>query len=448
MIDHKNLFSAGRRGVHRLGPVSGRSVLMLFFLLGWLAARADWPEFRGPWGDGHVSAPGDTQPIGLPLHWSETENVKWKTEIPERGWSTPVVLGDQVWLTTATPDGRDFFAICVDAPTGRIRFNEILFHSDNPEPLGNNVNGYATPSPAIEAGRVYVHFGSYGTACLDTSTAPNKTLWKRQDLPCRHYRGPASSLVLFENLLILTLDGVDVQYHVALDKMTGQTVWKTDRSVAWNDENVPGQMAKDGDLRKAHSTPLIVKVNGKFQMLSAGAKAAYAYDPRSGRELWRVRYDAWSAAPRPIYRQGKAFIITGFGGKTELWAVRVDGQGDVTDTHVAWKFDKMVAKTASPILVDDLLYLVSDDGMVTCLEAETGNQVWRERIGGNYSASPIAADGRVYFFNQQGKTTVLKPGRTCEIVATNLLETGLMASPSVDGKAFILRTKTHLLRIE
>ena len=446
MIDHKNLFSAGRRGVHRLGPVSGRSVLMLFFLLGWLAARADWPEFRGPWGDGHVSAPGDTQPIGLPLHWSETENVKWKTEIPERGWSTPVVLGDQVWLTTATPDGRDFFAICVDAPTGRIRFNEILFHSDNPEPLGNNVNGYATPSPAIEAGRVYVHFGSYGTACLDTSN--NKVLWKRQDLLCRHYRGPASSLVLFENLLILTLDGVDVQYHVALDKMTGQTVWKTDRSVAWNDENVPGQMAKDGDLRKAHSTPLIVKVNGKFQMLSAGAKAAYAYDPRSGRELWRVRYDAWSAAPRPIYRQGKAFIITGFGGKTELWAVRVDGQGDVTDTHVAWKFDKMVAKTASPILVDDLLYLVSDDGMVTCLEAETGNQVWRERIGGNYSASPIAADGRVYFFNQQGKTTVLKPGRTCEIVATNLLETGLMASPSVDGKAFILRTKTHLMRIE
>ena len=448
MIDHKSLFSAGRCGVHRLGPVPGRSVLLLSLVLGWLAARADWPEFRGPWGDGQVSAPGDTKPIGLPLHWSETENVKWKTEIPERGWSTPVVLGGQVWLTTATPDGRDFFAICVDARTGGIRFNEKLFHCDNPEPLGNNVNAYATPSPAIEAGWVYVHFGSYGTACLDTSTSPNKVLWKRQDLPCRHYRGPSSSLILFENLLILTMDGVDVQYHVALDKMTGQTVWKTDRSVAWNDENVPGQMARDGDLRKAHSTPLIVNVNGKFQMLSAGAKAAYAYDPRTGRELWRVRYDAWSAAPRPVYRQGKAFIITGFGGKTELWAVRVDGQGDVTDTHVAWKFDKMVAKTASPILVDDLLYMVSDDGMVTCLEAETGNQAWRQRIGGNYSASPIAADGRVYFFNQQGKTTVLKPGRICEIVATNILDTGLMSSPSVDGKAFILRTKTHLMRIE
>jgi outer membrane protein assembly factor BamB len=409
------------------------------------SAHADWPEFRGPWGDGHVSGPGNANPVELPLHWSETENVKWKTEIPERGWSTPVVLGGQVWLTTATADGHDYFALCVDADTGKIRFNEKLFHSDNPEPLGNNVNAYATPSPVIEPGRVYIHFGSYGTACLDTETA--KVIWQRTDLRCRHYRGPSSSPVLFHDLLILTFDGVDLQYLVALDKKTGRTIWKTDRSVEWNDADVPGQMARDGDLRKAHSTPLIVNTDGKPQLLSTGAKAAYGYDPITGKELWRVRFPAWSAAPRPVYDQGVGFFVTGH-GQTELLAVRIDGHGDVTDTQVAWKADSMVPKTASPILVDGLLYMVSDDGLVTCLEAPTGKQVWRSRIGGTYAASPIYANDRIYFFSQQGKTTVLKPGRTFETLATNSLPNGFMASPAIAGRAFLLRTKTDLYRIE
>ena len=413
--------------------------------LGWPAAQADWPEFRGPSSDGHVHAAGNHAPVGLPLNWSETDNIKWKTEIPYRGWSTPVVLGNQIWLTTATEDGHDFFAICVDANTGRIRFNQQLFHADTPEPLGNNVNGYASPSPAIEPGRVYVHFGSYGTACLDTET--RKVLWQRRDLPCRHYRGPASSLVLFENLLILTMDGVDLQYLVALDKETGKTVWKTNRSVIFNDAEGFQKFAKDGDLRKAHSTPLIVNVNGRPQMFSPGAKASYAYDPRTGRELWKVHYVAWSAAPRPLYSQGFCLFITG-SGATELWAVRPDGHGDVTDTHVAWKHDKSVARTASPIIVDDLLYMVSDGGDLTCLEVATGKPLWKEKIGGNYAASPIYADGRLYFANQQGKTTVLKPGRAFEVLATNTLDKGCMASPAVSGKALVLRTKTHLYRIE
>lgn len=411
------------------------------------AARADWPEFRGPWGNGHVAAPGDTKPIGLPLHWSETNNIKWKTAIPYRGWSTPVVLGGQVWLTTATEDGHDFFAICVDAETGQVRFNEPVFHSDNPEPLGNgaSMNCYATPSPAIEPGRVYVHFGSFGTACLDTATG--KPLWKRDDLRCRHYRGPSSSLIAFENLLILTFDGADLQYHAALDKKTGATVWKTDRSVAWNDENVPGQMAKDGDLRKAHSTPLIVTAAGKNQMLSAGAKAAYGYDPRTGRELWKVQYADWSVAPRPLYDRGLAFIVTGL-NKKELWAVKTDGQGDVTDTAVVWKLKTRVGKYASPILVDGLIYTAAEESFITCLEAATGQTIWTERVGGKYAASPIYAEGRLYFFDQQGTTRVLKPGRALEVLATNTLANGFMASPAVSGKAFFLRTKTHLYRIE
>lgn len=412
-----------------------------------LSAPADWPEFRGPWGNGHATAPSDTKPIGLPLQWSETNNVTWKTPIPHRGWSTPVVLGGQVWLTTATEDGHDFFAIGLDAASGKIRCNEKLFHSDHPEPLGNgaSMNCYATPSPAIEPGRVYVHFGSFGTACLDTDTG--KTLWKRDDLPCRHYRGPASSVVLFENLVILTFDGADLQYHVALDKQTGKTVWKTDRSVAWNDENVPGQMARDGDLRKAHSTPLIVTDAGKSQMLSAGAKAAYGYDPRTGRELWKVRYDDWSVAPRPLFDRGLAFIVTGL-NKRELWAVKTDGQGDVTDTHVLWKLTSRVGKYASPLLVDGLIYTAAEESFVTCVDAATGQIVWTDRIGGKYAASPVYADGRLYFFSQQGTTTVLKPGRAFEVLAVSTLADGFMASPAVSGKAFFLRTKTHLYRVE
>ena len=434
----------------RSGSLSRIKMLFLTLvsvLCVWAAAGADWPEFRGPSGDGHAASSDDSKPIGLPLHWSETNNVKWKTEIPYRGWSTPVVMDGQVWMTTATEDGHDFFAICVDAETGKVRFNEKVFHSDNPEPLGNgaSMNCYATPSSAIEPGRVYVHFGSFGTACLETRTG--KVLWKRDDLPCRHYRGASSSVVLFENLVILTMDGADVQYHVALDKQTGKTAWKTARSVAWNDENVPGQMAKDGDLRKAHSTPLIINAAGTAQMLSAGAKAAYGYDPRTGRELWKVQYYDWSVAPRPLFDRGLAFFVTGL-MKTELWAVKTDGHGDVTETNVVWKLKTHVGKYASPILVDDLIYTAAAESFLSCIEAATGQVVWTERIGGKYAASPIYADGRLYFFSQEGETIVLKPGRTFQVLATNNLANGFMASPAVAGKAFFLRTRTHLYRIE
>ncbi|HOX57212.1 MAG TPA: PQQ-binding-like beta-propeller repeat protein [Candidatus Paceibacterota bacterium] len=428
---------------HRLVPV----LTLVMLALGVAMAQADWPEFRGPWGNGHASAPGDNQSHGLPLSWSETNNIKWKTEIPHRGWSTPVVLGGQVWITTATVEGHDFFAIGLDANTGRILFNEKVFHSDDPEPLGNgaSMNCYATPSPVIEPGRVYVHFGSFGTACLDTRTG--KTLWKREDLPCRHYRGPSSSPIAFQDLLILTFDGANLQYHVALNKETGKTVWKTDRSAAWNDENVPGQMAREGDHRKAHGTPLIVTDAGRPLMLSAGAKAAYGYDPRTGRELWKVCYNDYSTAPRPLFDGGMAYFVTGLSTK-ELWAVKTDGQGDVTDTGVAWKFKTHVGIYASPLLVDGLIYTAAAENYVTCLEAATGQLVWTGRINGKHAASPVYADGRLYFFSQQGTTTVLRPGRTFEVLATSTLADGFMASPAVSGKAFFLRTKTHLYRVE
>jgi outer membrane protein assembly factor BamB len=410
-------------------------------------AWADWPEFRGPWGDGRVSAPDDTNLIGLPLHWSETENVRWKTPLPNRGWSTPVVLGNQIWMTAATVDGHDFFALCVDADTGKLRFNLPLFHYENPEPLGNgsSMNCYATPSPVIEPGRVYVHFGSFGTACLDT--ASGKVLWKRTDLPCRHYRGPSSSPVLCQNLIIITMDGVDLQYVAGLDKQTGATVWKTARSVEWNDQDTTSQMVKEGDHRKAHSTPLIVQSGGKLLMLSGGAKAAYGYDPLTGQELWRVQYNDFSAAPRPLFHDGIAYFITGM-SKTELFAVKTDGHGDITDSGVLWRLRTHIGKYASPLLVDGLIYTVAEQSFVTCVDSATGSVVWTDRIGGSYAASPIYADGRLYFFSQEGKTTVLQPGRAFMPLATNSLADGFMASPAASGKSFYLRTRSALYRIE
>jgi outer membrane protein assembly factor BamB len=414
-------------------------------LLAALRSHADWPDFRGPWRNGHVSAPDDPKPIGLPLKWGETENVKWKTPIPHSGWSTPVVLGGQIWLTTATEDGKEFFGICVDAATGKIRLQRKLFHCDTPEPLGNKVNGYASPSPVIESGRVYLHFGSYGTACIDTKDF--KVLWKRDDLPCRHLRGPGSSPVLFKNLLILTMDGIDVQYLVALDKQTGKTVWKTDRTADWNDLGPDGKPAAEGDFRKAYTTPIFIEAGGVTQMISAGSKAAYGYDPTTGAELWKVCNAGFSTAGRPISGKGLVFVSTGF-GKTEYLAVRPDGRGDVTDTHVVWRTPRGVPKLPSPVLVDDLLFLLGDNGVMRCVEAATGDEVWQERVLGECYASVIYGDGNLYCFDQTGKAAVLKASRSFEVLATNTLDDGFMASPAVSGKSLILRTKKNLYRIE
>lgn len=440
-------------------------------------ARADWPDFRGRTADGRAT--GSSNTLGLPLHWSETNNVVWKTPISHRGWSTPVSLYRQIWLTTATPDGKDFFAVCVDADSGKIIFNERVFHCATPEPLGNNLNCYASPSPVMEPGRVYVHFGSYGTACIFTETEPGsfvplsaspsaeelrfyfsdvtdtnsgfmmcpKVLWKRDDLPCRHFRGPGSSPILFEDLLILTMDGVDVQYLIALNKHTGKTVWKTDRTAEWNDIEADGKPRGGGDYRKAYSTPLIVDVNGSKQMISVGSKAAYGYDPATGRELWKIKHADFSAAARPLFASNITYLCTG-GSKGGLLAVRADGHGDVTETNILWRNPRGTPRMPSPVLVDGLIFMVSDGGIGSCVDAATGKELWQERLGGEYAASMLYADGRVYCFNQAGASVVLKPARTHEVLATNKLDAGFMASPAVLGKALILRTKTHLYRIE
>jgi outer membrane protein assembly factor BamB len=409
-------------------------------LAGSVFAEGDWPMFRGPHSDG--SAVG----ARLPLHWSETENVRWKTAIPNAGWSTPAVANDRIWLTSATTNGADFFATCVDAKTGRMLMEKHLFHSDKPEPLGNAVNNYAAPSPAIGDGRVYVHFGSYGTACLDA--ASGDVLWTRDDLPCRHYRGPGSSVVLDHDRLVLTLDGVDVQYVTALDARTGKTVWRTDRAIVWKDLDATGKPKRDGDFRKAFATPLVIHAAGRDQLISPASSALIVYDPGTGKELWRASNAAYSAVVSPLFSGGFVLAVTGHGA-AELQAIRPDGTGDVAGTHIAWRVSgKDVPLTASPVIVDGLLYMLADHGVVTCLDVATGQTVWRENIGGTYLASPIHNGERIYLFSNAGKATVIRAGRAFEKLAENRLDAGFGASPAVCGNALILRTKTHLYRIE
>ncbi len=394
------------------------------------SAGENWPEFRGP------AADGQSDSTGLPITFSDTQNVVWKTPIHDRGWSSPVIWGDQIWMTTATEDGKELFAVCVDRRSGKIIHDLKIFDVEDPQNIAP-INSYASPTPAVEEGRVYVHFGSYGTACLDTDSG--ETLWARRDLNCDHHMGPGSSPILFDDKLIFNVDGIDVQFVVTLNKRTGKNIWKTDRSVDYADIHPM--------TRKAFATPRVIDAGGRLQLVSPCSRAVMGYDPETGEELWKVRHPGWSMVARPLFGQGLVFVAVDF-DRPQLWALRPDGQGDVTDTHVAWKLEKGAPSTPSFLLIDDLLYMVSDQGVASCVEAATGKVVWKERIGGNYSASPIYADGRIYLASHQGVVTVFEPGREFEVLAANELDEQIMASPAVSGKALFLRTKSHLYRFE
>ncbi len=420
------------------------SGLLILLLLGGAQAQDDsaaaaWPDYRGPRHDGHSSAQG------LPERWSETENVVWKVAIHGRAWSSPVVADGEVWLTTATEDGHELFVLAVDLECGEIVHDERLFEVAEPQ-FAHAFNTYASPSPVIDGPRVYVTFGSPGTACLERAT--RKVLWRRDDLVCDHFRGAGSSPIVHEGLFILTMDGADHQYLIALDAHTGATRWRADRSTDYDDlDPATGAPIADGDFRKGFSTPIVVAVDGRPLLISPGAKAAIAYDPRTGEELWKVRYGNHSSASRTVKGQGLVFINTGY-SNPELLAVDPSGRGDVTATHVRWRLAKGVPKKPSPVLVGDHLFLCDDGGIASCVAARTGEILWRQRLGGEYSASLIFADGRIFAFSQEGKAVMFRPTPQYESAGESTLDGGFMSSPAIVGQALILRSKTHLYRIE
>lgn len=395
------------------------------------AVGADkWPEYRGLHGDGRA----DTQ--RAPTTWSETEHVAWKTPIRGKAWSSPVVWDSQVWVTTATPDGKELFALCLDKTTGKVLHDRKVFDIAKPQYCIEQ-NSYASSTPAIEAGRIYVHFGVHGTACLDTKTGT--TLWQRQDLECNHHRGPASSPILYDGMLILTFDGFDVQYVVALDKNTGETLWRTDRGLNYKSDN--------GDIKKAYSTPSVFEIDGVQQLVSPSAQSAVAYEPKTGKELWRVECGGMNVPSRPIFGQGLLYLTTADGG-LKLFAVKPEGRGDLS-AQIEWKQAKGAPRYNSPILVDDLIYTCNDQGIIAAIEAKTGDVVWQKRIQeAVFHSSPVYAAGKLYFCGEDGQTVVLAPGREYNELAINKLDDGCMASPAVIEGALILRTKKALYRIE
>jgi outer membrane protein assembly factor BamB len=381
----------------------------------------DWPQFRGPTGQGHSTE------RGLPLEWSETRNVVWKTPLAGRGWSSPVVADGRVWVTSADDRGGSLRLISVDVETGRIRTDTEVFRVRGGS-APNAKNSRASPTPIVDGDRVYVHFGADGTAAVTTAGA---VVW-RTTLAYRSQHGNGGSPTLYRDLLILSCDGDDDAFVVALDTASGRIRWQTSRRQP---------------VAQAYSTPLVVTAGGRDQLVSVGAYRAAAYDPSTGRELWRVSYGSgFSNVPRPVYQDGLVYITTGF-MQASLLAVRVDGAGDVTNTHVAWSTSRGAPFTPSPLLVGDELYMVSDLGVVSCLDRTTGRIHWTERLGGNYSASPIAVDGRIYFLSEDGVATVIAPGRDFRVLARNALDGATLASMAVSGKSFFVRSDTHLYRL-
>ncbi len=398
------------------------------------AVGADrWPQFRGPSGDGSTPAKH------LPVTWNDSENVAWQTDIPGTGWSSPVIWDSRIWMATATENGHSLRAVCVAADSGKLLHNLELFQVAKPEPI-HQLNSHASPTPVIEAGRVYFFFGMYGAACLDSESGA--VIWKNTELPHDHgQNGPGSSPILHGNRLILTCDGTVERYVTALDKRTGKRLWTAPRS---NGAQLDG---KSPELKKAYHTPEVIRVNGHDELISMGAFRLSGLDPATGRELWWIDIPGFSNVTRPVYGHGLLYLATGF-MKPEFWAVRPGGSGDVTQTHVAWKVTRQAPQKPSAALVGDEVYMISDNGILTCMDALTGTLHYSERLGGEFSASPLVAGNRIYFFDQDGKASVVAAGKQFRVAQKNTLGDGFMASPAVAGDTLFLRSKTKLYRVE
>jgi outer membrane protein assembly factor BamB len=391
----------------------------------------DWPAFRGG------NANGVAEDSSVPSVWSESNNIRWKTIIHGRGWSSPVVEGNEVWLTTATEDGLKMYAICLDWASGEVIHDKLIFLNDSVQPDYHETNSYASPTPVIEGDRVYVHFGAYGTACLRRKDC--SILWQRRDLPCNHYRGAGSSPIVHEGALIFHMDGFDHQYAVALNGDTGETVWRTDRKVDYGTDN--------GDYYKAFCTPLIVTVDGRRQLISPASMACLSLDPSTGSEIWRVRYDEHSTTARPVFYRNRVFMSTGF-SKAKMLCIQADGFGDVTDTHVIWSEHRGIGCKPSPVFVNGHLFVLTDDGILSRLNPESGETEWRTRLGGSFSSSLTATSEHLIALDHDGKGFVFTADEVPQLVSENMLDAGCNASPAIVGNSLLVRTKSAIYRIQ
>ena len=394
-----------------------------------------WPQFRGPSGDGH--APAGVSP---PLAWGEDHNVAWKVEVPGEGFSSPVVEDGQVVVTTAFEEERSLRVLAFDLESGALRFENALFQPEAWQ-VKHTDNSQASPTAVLEPGRIYAHFGAYGTAAL--ASDDGRVLWRNTDFVIDHETGPGSSPILYDDLLIVNFDGTDHRYVVALDKDTGGLVWKADRSLPL--------AGKKGPHRKAFSTPFVTRYRGQDQLVSPAAGQVSAYDPRTGEELWWVAYDGYSNVPRPVAGFGLVFVTTGY-MQPEMLAIHLGGTGDVSSNRVVWRYRWQVPANPSPLLVGHRLFLLSDWGRVTWLDAHNGDDLWRERLGGQFSASPVLVggtdgQGRIYVFSREGEGLVLAANDDFEILARNTLDGIFRASPAVVGDSLVVRTTSHLYRL-
>lgn len=395
-------------------------------------AWADWPEFRGPTGQGLSSAKS------LPTEWSPEKNVAWKIAIPGKGWSSPVVVGGKIYLTTAVPQGegkspdQSLRTLCLDAKTGKTIWDVEVFKQDGKtSPAIHSKNSHASPTPAVDGDRVYVHFGHQGTACLKTSDG--SVVWTNRELEYKPVHGNGGSPVVYQDKVYLSIDGVGRREVVAFDKMTGKVAWEAKRS----------QPAKKVF---SFSTPLIATVAGRPTVISAGSDVVNGLDPETGKELWALTYDGYSVVPRPVFAHGLIYLSTGYDSPTFM-AIKVESTGDSYTAKIAWKTKQDAPHNPSPLVVGDELYLVSDAGIASCLDAKTGKVHWHERVAGKYSACPLYAAGHVYLLDEDGTGTVLKAGTTFDSVSVNKLGERTLASYAVDGDALLIRTEKHLYKI-
>jgi outer membrane protein assembly factor BamB len=409
--------------------VNLRRTCPLVFFVAAFASAAEWPEFRGPTGQGHSTEKN------LPVEWSNKKNVMWKQAVPGAGWSSPVVDRKRIFVTSGishSGSGPSLRALCFDAGTGALVWNtEVFSATETSAAAMHDKNSPASPTPIIDGDRVYVHFGHHGTACLDWS---GKVVWRNNRLRYDPVHGNGGSPILVDEHLIFNADGARDPFVAALNKKTGDVAWKVPRAT-----NTPQTFS--------FCTPLLITVNGQRQVITPGSGAVSALDPADGREQWRVRYGrGYSVVPRPVFGHGLLFIATGF-NRADLLAIRADGEGDKTESHIAWRTTKGAPLTPSVLLIGDELYAVSDMGVASCWDAKTGTLHWQERIEGNYSASPVAAEGRIYFQNETGTGIVLNAGRQFTLLATNPLEERTLASYAVAESSFFIRTEGHLYRI-